>query len=150
MDLQAALHDLSEALTGADRAPTPEARLRSARQILISRGLKAVTIELPPNPTLDAVIRAASKAPQTPACRAFAVLIVHALAVRGLAPTGSTAGVCALIEGALPHVLLRCEYPFGGSTYEKRQTLDRLRTKIDELLEPLEPTFPNWQGLHAG
>ena len=150
MNLQVALRDLSETMTGADRAPTPEARLRLARRILISRGLEAVKIEPPANPTLDTVIRAAASALQTPARRTFAVLMVHALAVRGLVPTGAASDVRILIESALPHVLLRSGYPFGGTAYEKHQALDRLHTKIDELLEPLQPTFPNWQGLYAG
>jgi hypothetical protein len=150
MNLQAALRELSESLTGADQAATPEVRLRSARRILISRGIEALTSVLPPNPTLDTVIRAAAMAPQTPARRTFAVLIVHALAVRGLVPAGSASDVCALVESALLHVLLRSAYPFGGTAYEKRQVLDRLHTKLEELLEPLQPTFPNWQGLYAG
>jgi hypothetical protein len=148
MNLQAALHDLSDTMTGADQVS--KARLRFARQILIDRGLEALKIESPSNPTLEAVIGAAAIAPQTPARRTFAVLIVHALAVRGLVPTGATSDVCTLIESALLHVLLRSGYPFGGTIYEKRQVLDRLHTKIDELLEPLQPTFPNWQGLYAG
>jgi hypothetical protein len=148
MDIQVALHDLSEALT--DGAGTHEARLRLARRILIDRGIEALKVEFPRNPTLDSVVRAATTAPQTPARRAFAVLIVHALATRGLVPTGSIGDVCTLIESALLHSLIRCGYPFGASIYEKRQALDRLRTNIDELLEPLEPTFPNWQGLYAG
>jgi hypothetical protein len=150
MNLQAALRDLSETMTGADRASTPEARLRLARRILVSRGLEVVKIEPPPNPTLDTVIRSAASAQQTPSRQTFAVLMVHALAVRGLVPTGTTSDVRILIERALPHVLLRSGYPFGGTAYEKRQVLDRLHTKIDEFLEPLQPTFPNWQGLYAG
>ena len=150
MNLQAALRDLSETMAGADRAATPEARLRLARRVLISRGLEAVKIEPPSNPTLDTVIRAAASAPQTPSRQTFAVLMVHALAVRGLVPTGTASNVRNLIESALPHVLLRSGYPFGGTAYEKHQALDRLHTKIDELLEPLQPTFPNWQGLYAG
>jgi hypothetical protein len=150
MNLQADLRDLSDTITGADRAATREARLRLARRILISRGLETVNIEPPTNPTLDAVIRAAALAPQTSSRQTFAVLVVHSLAVSGLVPTGTASDVRILIESALPHVLLRSGYPFGGTAYEKRQALDRLHTKIDELLEPLQPTFPNWQGLYAG
>ena len=46
--------------------------------------------------------------------------------------------------------LLRCGYPFGGSIDEKRRVLGRLHATIGELMQPLEPTFPNWQGLYAG
>jgi hypothetical protein len=28
--------------------------------------------------------------------------------------------------------------------------LQRLHATIGELMHPLEPTFPNWQGLYAG
>jgi hypothetical protein len=150
MNLPAALRDLSNTMTGADQVSTPEARLRLARRILISRGLEALKIELSPYPTLETVIRAAAIAPQTPARRTFAVLIIHALAVRGLVPTGGACDVCTFVESALLHALLRSEYPFGGTAYEKRQVLDRLHTTIDELLEPLQPTFPNWQRLYAG
>jgi hypothetical protein len=75
---------------------------------------------------------------------------VHALAVRGLVPASSGGDVCALVEGALRDVLLRCDYPFGGSIDEKMRVLERLHTSIGELMQPLEPTFPNWQGLYAG
>jgi hypothetical protein len=30
------------------------------------------------------------------------------------------------------------------------RVLERLHTSIGELIQPLEPTFPNWQGLYAG
>jgi hypothetical protein len=150
MNLQAALRDLSDATTGADQISSPEARLRVARRILIGHALEALKIELPPNPTFETVIRAAATAPQTPERRAFAVLMVHALAVRGLVPPGAAGDVRTLIESALLHVLQRSGYPFGGTAYEKREALDRLHTTIDELLEPLRPTFPNWQGLYAG
>jgi hypothetical protein len=65
-------------------------------------------------------------------------------------PPGSAANVCALVEGALHDVLLRCGYPFGGSIERKMQVLERLHATISELMQPLEPTFPNWQGLYAG
>jgi hypothetical protein len=112
--------------------------------------MAALATELRPNPALDTVIRAAAAAPQTPVRRTFAVLVLHALAVRGLVPTGSASDVCALVESALLPVLLRSEYPFGGTAYEKRQVLERLHAKVDALLEPLQPTFPDWQGLYAG
>jgi hypothetical protein len=150
MNLLIALHELSEALTGVDRVSRPEAWLRLAQNVLIKRGVEALRVELPANPTLATVIRAAAIESQTTARRAFAVLVVHALAVRGLVSSGPTADVCTFIERALPDVLLRFEYPFGGSTYEKYHVLGRLHVKIDELLVPFEPTFPNWQGLYAG
>jgi hypothetical protein len=66
-------------------------------------------------------------------------------------PARSAGVVCALAEGALRDVLLRCGYPFGGSIEEKLRVLERLRATIGELMQPLEPTFPNWiRGLHAG
>ena len=82
MNLQAALHDLSDTMTGADRVAA-SSRLRLARRILIDCGLEALKIEFLQSNT-ETVIRAAAIAPQTPARRTFAVLIVHALAVRGL------------------------------------------------------------------
>ncbi len=81
---------------------------------------------------------------------ACAVLFVHALAVRGLIPNASAGDVCRLMESALRNPLLRCGYPFGGSTEEKMQVLERLHRTIGELMQPLQPTFPNWQGLYAG
>ena len=97
-----------------------------------------------------------SGAPSTVARRAFAVLIVHALGVDGLVASKSSRGqfdrdLSAFIESALPTILQRSGYPFGNETYEKRRSLERLHTIIDELLKPLEPTFPpNVQGLYAG
>ncbi len=88
--------------------------------------------------------------PARQARRVCAVFLVHALAVRGLVPASSGGDVCALVEGALRDVLLRCGYPFGGSIDEKMRVLERLHTSIGELMQPLEPTFPNWQGLYAG
>jgi hypothetical protein len=58
--------------------------------------------------------------------------------------------VCALAESGLRDVLLRCGYPFGGSLEDKMRVLERLHASIAELAQPLEPTFPNWQGLYAG
>src|ERR1700722_9160698 len=101
MDLQAALRDLSETMTGADRASTPEARLRLARRILVSRGLEEVKFERSSNPTLDTVIISPASAPQTPSRQTFSVLMVHALSVSVLVPTGTASDVRILIESAL-------------------------------------------------
>ena len=79
------------------------------------------------------------------------MLVVHALAVPGLVPAVAANDVCTLVERALRDVLLRCGYPFGGSVEEKLRVLERLHVRIDDLMQPLEPTFPSWiQGLHAG
>ena len=101
-------------------------------------------------PSVVSVIRLATEAPARPTRRSCAVLLVHALAVPGLVPAASARDLCALVEGALRDVLLRCGYPFGGSIGEKMRVLQRLHATIGELMQPLEPTFPNWQGLYAG
>ena len=150
MDLQKALHDLTEALNRTDRVPGQEARLRGARRVLIMQGIEALEITPSSYPTFAAVIAAAACAPQTPARRRFAALMIHAFTMRGLVPTASASDVCVFIENALRDVLLRAGYPFGGSTYDKCQALERLHATIGELLEPLQPTFPNWQGLYSG
>jgi hypothetical protein len=91
--------------------------------------------------------------PATADRRAFAVLLVHALAVEGLVASRSHRGqldrdLCAFVENALPTVLRRYGYPSGTETYERRRSLERLHTMIDELLQRLEPTFPpGMQGL---
>jgi hypothetical protein len=150
MNLQKALHDFTEALNSANRAPARDARLRAARRILVLQGIEALEIEASGYPTLATVITAAAAAPPTPGRRSFAVLIVHALAVKGLVPAASVGDVCALVETALRGVLLRSGYPFAGTAYDKRRALEQLHTTIGQLLEPLEPTFPNWQGLYSG
>jgi len=78
------------------------------------------------------------------------VLLVHALAVPGLVPAGCAEDVCGLVEGALRNVLLRSGYPFGGLIEAKMRALQRLHASLAELMQPLQPTFPNWQGLYAG
>jgi hypothetical protein len=75
---------------------------------------------------------------------------VHALAIRGLVPAASAAHVCALVERALRGALLRYGYVFGGALEDRMRALERLHARIDELMQPLEPTFPNWPGLYAG
>ncbi|MEJ0020876.1 MAG: hypothetical protein WDN25_30875 [Acetobacteraceae bacterium] len=100
--------------------------------------------------TLGAVARLATTAPSRPARRACAALMVHALAIPGLVPAAASGDVCALVEAALRDVLLRCDYPSGGTHDEKMLVLQRLHARLDELMQPLGPTFPNWPGLYAG
>ena len=100
-------------------------------------------------PSIAEVVRLAAGAPP-PARRACAVLVVHALAVPGVVPPASGADACRLVENALRGVLLRCGYPFGGPVEERMRVLQRLHINLRELMQPLEPTFPNWQGLYAG
>jgi len=70
--------------------------------------------------------------------------------VRGVVPPASVTDACALVEGALRDVLLRCNYPFGEAPEARLAVLERLHRSLGELMQPLEPTFPNWQGLYAG
>src|SRR5262249_19241986 len=100
--------------------------------------------------SIAGVVRLLSTTPKRPAQRQCMVLLLHALAVRGLVPAALGADICTLAEASLRDVLLRCGYPFSGSTEQKMQVLERLHRTIGELLLPLEPTFPNWQGLYAG
>ena len=59
---------------------------------------------------------------------------------------------CPQCGGEVPATpfCVRCGYPFGGSIDEMMRVLERLHASIGELMQPLEPTFPNWQGLYAG
>jgi len=81
MNLQQALHDLTEALNGTDRVLGQEVRLRAARRVLIMQGIEALEITPSSYPTFPAVIAAAACAPQTPARRRFAALMIHAFTV---------------------------------------------------------------------
>lgn len=146
-NLEQAARELAEAVAAGNAARSRDARLRPARQVLISRCSDALGTEVASVPS---AIKRAVEAPSRTARRTCAVLLVHALAVPGLVPMASAADVCALAEGALRDVLLRCGYPFGGSTGDKLRVLERLHASINELMQPLEPTFPNWQGLYAG
>ena len=150
MNLEEALRDLATALeaTGAGRGR--DARLRAARQVVVRQCVAALAMQPTALPSVASVIRLATQAPARPARRLCAALLIHALAVPGLVPATSAGDMCALAEGALRDVLLRCGYPFGGSIDEKRRVLGRLHATIGELMQPLEPTFPNWQGLYAG
>jgi hypothetical protein len=147
MDLAKALRDLSEA---AERAGGRQARLRAARQVVVRHCATALGVEVGDPSSIASVIRLASDAADRSGRRACAVLLLHALAVPGLVPAASDGDMCALAEGALRSALVRCGYPFGGSVEEKMHVLRRLHASIGELLQPLEPTFPNWQGLYAG
>ena len=151
MDLNAALRDLAGALE------TPEAgrgRGRGTRQrtaqLVIAKHCLSELGAAAAEPSMAAVFRLLRTTDNRPANRQCMVLLLHALAVRGLIPPALAADLCALAEASLRDVLLRCDYPFGGSTEQKMQVLERLHRTIDELLQPLQPTFPNWQGLYAG
>ena len=150
MDLEAALGELAAALAAANGRRSRGARWQEARRVLVHRCAEAMTIEPSGVASVASVIRLAGGCPARPARRACAVLVVHALAAPGLVPSGSSADVCALAESGLRDVLLRCGYPFGGSLEDKMRVLERLHASIAELAQPLEPTFPNWQGLYAG
>ncbi len=94
-------------------------------------------------------------APAGPARRVFAVLLVDALAVPGLLSVRSSQArldrnIRALLERALPDVLLRARYPFGGDVDAKRRALIALHASIDEHLRPLEPSIPTWLSGRAG
>jgi hypothetical protein len=147
MDLNRMLQELSQALNAENGARD---RLRNSRQFIINACQTALAIEPALQLSLPAVVRLAAASPDRSARRDCAVMLLHALAVPGLVPTGSYVDVCMLVEEVLRAPLLRCGYPFGGPLEEKLRVLERLHTTIAELMEPLQPTFPNWQGLYAG
>lgn len=149
LDLAQVLLDLSAALAEENGLRSREARMRAARLIVTRRCLATLGIEQAEH-SLPATIRLALEASNPAARRACAVLLVHALAVRCLLPNAVASDVRRLVESALRNPLLRCDYPFNGSTEEKMRVLERLHHTIDELMQPLQPTFPNWQGLYAG
>jgi hypothetical protein len=150
MDLDTALRDLAEAVTAADGRRGRDARMRAIRQVVVSRFVALLGRDVPGQPSLGDVIRMATEAPMRPCRRACAVLLLHALAVPGVIPSVLAGEVSALAESALRDVLLRCGYPFGAPVGEKMHVLERLHSRLNELMQPLEPTFPNWQGLYAG
>jgi hypothetical protein len=153
MNVEQELRNLHQALN-AHLDPTK--RLRAGRNVLIVWGCEALGIEHSAGLPLHDLIAIAVDAPPTAARRSFSMLLVHALAVEGLVASKShrselDRNVCALIESTLPAVLQRFGYPFSSDTYERRRSLDRLHVTIDDLLRPLEPTFPpGIQGLYAG
>jgi hypothetical protein len=147
--------DLEQLRAGLRRMAAAESGdgLQAARLWLLQRGTDALgadrgddhaaTLSLP-----ELLARAAA-APRSPARRSFAVLIVDALTIPHLLP-GALAqprldrAICALLENALPDVLLRARYPFAGDLDAKRQALAKLAATLDEHLHPPEPTFPPW------
>ncbi len=149
MDIEAALRELTTAIAAGDGRGGEVSR-RAARRLLAGLCARAMGDGSSAGASLTALFRSAATAPAAER-RDCAVLVVHALAFPGLVPTACAADVCAMAEAALHGVLLRCGYPFGGSPAAKLDVLQRLHRRIDELMQPLEPTFPNWiQGLHAG
>jgi hypothetical protein len=155
MDLTQARLDLARALEAASVAPHAPDRFRAARQLLVTRGAEALHIDPVAVPGIADVVSCAAGAAASPARRAFAVLIVVALGEPGLLSVRSSQArldrdIHALLESALPDVLRRSGYPFGGDLDAKRHSLARLHASIDEYLRPLEPTFPAWlSGLPA-
>lgn len=149
LNLDASLSELHRALDQIRSASSADPAFRAARRIILEYGMRA--LQMPGFADLAAVLTAAASAHQTPQRQSFAVLIVHALGVKGLIPARSAAEVCRLIETSLPKALIRAGYAFSGSQSEKLQSLARLHLTIDRLMEPLQPTFPgHLKGLHAG
>jgi len=150
MDLDGLRREFADAVAAGAHARGQAARMRPAREAAARRCLDALGLP-PSDQPIDAAIRQASQATDPAARRGCAVVLLHALAVPGLVPSGSIGDVCLLMEGTLRSALLRSGYPFGGTPGQKLDVLERLHARIDALMEPLEPTFPNWiQGLHAG
>ncbi len=143
MDIEATRTDLIRALNATAGGGSP---FRTARAVLIARGLEAPQITSRPGVALDDIIRVAAEAPPTEARWAFAVLLVDALAVPGLLPTRGQAAndIQSFLERALLNPLRRAGYPFDGTPYEKRQALARSHATIDEHLNPLQPSIPHW------
>ena len=98
MDIAEALRDLGAALAAAEGARGRDARLRAARQVVADRCVTALGLELPGQPSIAAVIKLAADAPDRPARRDCAVLVVHALAVPGLVPAACAGDVYSLLE----------------------------------------------------
>jgi hypothetical protein len=149
MDIEAVLRQLAAALPQANATQRRDAALRSARHILVEQCRLALGIGTI-GASITSMIRLAAESENSAARRDCAVLMVHALGLPGLIPATAGADVCVLIEGALHTVLLRCGYPFSETVPEKLAVLQRLHRTIGELMQPYEPTFPNWQGLYAG
>jgi hypothetical protein len=130
VDHEAARDELTRAVeAAADRG----SRSRAGLRVLIARGAEIQGIGTEGIETggtgaprlgsaLDAILRAATAAPQSDARRAFAVLLVHALGVPELLPPrGETARLIQVfLESALLNPLRRAGYPFDGSAYDKR------------------------------
>ena len=147
MHLDRVLQDLSNALATGNGARD---RLRNGRRFVTSACLGLLGMQLAPQHTLLGVVQFAVISPNRGARRDCAILLLHALAVPGLVQAEAYPDVCSLAEDALRPALLRCGYPFVDSLEARLGVLERLHTRIAERMEPLEPTFPNWQGLYAG
>lgn len=147
MDLERTRRDLADALAAPGGTRD---RLKAARRVIIRACLAALQAGTVPEQSLPSVIRRALASPDRGARRDCALLLLHALVVPGLVPADTYGDLCALMESALRTPLLRCLYPFGGAIDDRILVLRRLHTRIGELMEPLEPTFPSWPGLYAG
>jgi len=143
MNIEEALRDLNAALAAGGK-------VQVARDVVVRRCLATLAVERPGATSIAEVLRLAAETSDTSARRACAIFLLHTLPVRGLVPVSSAGDVCALMEVALRDALLRCSYPFGGTIAERMAVLERLHRTIGELMQPWEPTFPNWQGLYAG
>ena len=143
MDIEAARTEITRALGAVTSDGTA---FRAARTVLINSGIEALSVTPSPGVSLDDIIRTAMDAAPTADRRDFAVLLVHALGVKGLLPVhGETEpNIQLFLERALLNPLRRAGYPFGGTRYEKRQALAGLHAMINEHLRPSEPTFPRW------
>jgi hypothetical protein len=142
MNIEQALRDLNEALAAGRKV--------AARDVVMRHCLGTLSMQRPGATSIAEVIRLVAETSDKPARRSCAIFLLHTLPVRGLVPASSAADVCALMEAALRDVLLRCDYPFSGTVAERMTVLERLHRTIGELMQPWEPTFPNWQGLYAG
>lgn len=114
MDIETARTELLRALDGIMQGGP---HLHAAHKVLGDRGVEALGITSHAGLFLDEIVRIAADAPRTAGRRAFAVLLVHALGVRGLLPArGRTAGDIQLfLERALLNPLRRANYPFDGT-----------------------------------
>jgi hypothetical protein len=149
MDMDGLRRELADAVVAGRQARLRAARMRPAREVVARRCFAALGLG-PSGPQIEAAIRLALKATDQAPRRTCAMVLVHALAVPGLVPSGPTGDACLLIEDTLRPALLRCRYPFSGTMEQKLGVLAGLHSRIDELSEPMEPTFPTWPGLYAG
>jgi hypothetical protein len=149
MELKETRLDLARAVAAASAAAPATDRFRAARQLLIRFGAEAVGMAPASVSGIADIVAQAANAPASPSRRGFAVLIADALAAHGLLSARSAQArldrdICALLESALPDVLLRFRYPFGTDLDTRRRALNGLPAVIDELLQLPEPTFPKW------
>lgn len=149
MDVEAALKRLTAAFSQANATQGRDGALRAARRVLAEECGLAFGAGTG-GASINATIRLAAESGNSAVKRDCALIVVHALGVPGLIPATASADVCVLTESALRTVLLRGGYPFSGTVAEKLAVLQRLHRIIGELMQPYEPTFPNWQGLYAG